>query len=307
MIAAFPVGAADLDPREEMRRFVIELRAYADLQTNDFIIIPQNGQELITDSGEPDGIIQSEYLSAIDGSGREDLFYGYEHDDEASPAAERQYLYELCRLYEKNDIEVLVTDYCSSRSNVDSSYRRSAQAGFTSFAADNRELISIPAYPEHPYKVNNRNITALGSACNFLYLINGEAYKTKTDFVDAVVYTDYDLLIIDLFHNGDSWNAVDLEKMKTKARGGRRLLICYMSIGEAEDYRYYWRSGWQRNNPGWLESENPHWEGNYKVRYWDEQWKKIIYGNNGSYLKKIIDAGFDGVYLDIIDAFEYFE
>jgi len=34
---------------------------------------------------------------------------------------------------------------------------------------------------------------------------------------------------------------------------------------------------------------------------------QIIYGNNNSYLKKILDAGFDGVYLDIIDAFEYFE
>ena len=34
---------------------------------------------------------------------------------------------------------------------------------------------------------------------------------------------------------------------------------------------------------------------------------QIIYGNNNSYLEKILDAGFDGVYLDIIDAFEYFE
>lgn len=34
---------------------------------------------------------------------------------------------------------------------------------------------------------------------------------------------------------------------------------------------------------------------------------EIIYGNNNSYVKKILDAGFDGVYLDIIDAFEYFE
>jgi len=43
------------------------------------------------------------------------------------------------------------------------------------------------------------------------------------------------------------------------------------------------------------------------VQYWDTEWQEIIYGNSESYLKKIIDAGFDGVYLDIIDAFEYFE
>ena len=36
-------------------------------------------------------------------------------------------------------------------------------------------------------------------------------------------------------------------------------------------------------------------------------WQKIITENDESYQKKILDAGFDGVYLDIIDAFKYFE
>lgn len=43
------------------------------------------------------------------------------------------------------------------------------------------------------------------------------------------------------------------------------------------------------------------------VRYWEEDWQSVIYGSDGSYLRKILNAGFDGVYLDIIDAFEYFE
>ena len=59
--------------------------------------------------------------------------------------------------------------------------------------------------------------------------------------------------------------------------------------------------------PYFLAEENPDWEGNYKVKYWNTDWQNIIYGNNNAYVKKIIDAGFDGVYLDIIDAFEYFE
>jgi len=39
----------------------------------------------------------------------------------------------------------------------------------------------------------------------------------------------------------------------------------------------------------------------------NDEWQDIIFDNENSYLKKIIDAGFDGFYLDIIDAFEYFE
>jgi len=80
-----------------------------------------------------------------------------------------------------------------------------------------------------------------------------------------------------------------------------------MSIGEAEDYRFYWNTAWAISPPSWMEAENPDWPGNYKVKYWDPAWQAMIYGNDASYLKKILDAGFDGVYLDIIDAFEYFE
>jgi cysteinyl-tRNA synthetase len=80
-----------------------------------------------------------------------------------------------------------------------------------------------------------------------------------------------------------------------------------MSIGEAEDYRYYWKPEWKRNPPAWLGKVNPDWPGCYKVHYWDKNWQDIIFGNNSSYLKRILDAGFDGAYLDIIDAFEYFE
>jgi cysteinyl-tRNA synthetase len=101
--------------------------------------------------------------------------------------------------------------------------------------------------------------------------------------------------------------ADDVATLKTKANGGNRLVIAYMSIGEAENYRYYWKSEWETNPPSWLAEENLYWLGNYKVRYWDKDWQNIIYGNDDSYLKKILDVGFDGVYLDIIDAFEYFE
>jgi cysteinyl-tRNA synthetase len=82
-----------------------------------------------------------------------------------------------------------------------------------------------------------------------------------------------------------------------------------MSIGEAENYRYYWQESWynKKDRPPWLLKENPYWEGNYKVQYWDPEWQAIIIGGEDSYLNKIIAAGFDGVYLDIIDAFEYFE
>ncbi len=43
------------------------------------------------------------------------------------------------------------------------------------------------------------------------------------------------------------------------------------------------------------------------MRYWDADWQSIIYGSPDSYLDKIMDLGFDGIYLDRVDAYWRYE
>ena len=246
-------------------------------------------------------------MQAIDATGRESLFYGYYNDNQETPAEDSQHLLNLCLLCEQHDVEVLTTDYCSSHDKMDHSYQLNARNGFISFAADERDLNNIPNYPAAPYHENSSDITEISQAQNFLYLIDSENFAAKQDFITAVSATNYDVVIMDLYHNETAYTAAEIEQLRVKQNGGKRLVICYLSIGEAEDYRYYWQHSWKTNKPVWLEPENPDWEGNYKVRYWDAAWQNIIFGNDSSYLHKILDSGFDGVYLDIIDGFEYFE
>ncbi|MBN1597442.1 MAG: endo alpha-1,4 polygalactosaminidase [Bacteroidales bacterium] len=300
----------DVDPqyKQHMRDFVIALSQYAKGLDSDFIIIPQNGQELVTADGNEDGTPEMSYLNAIDGVGREDLFYGYDYDNEPTPSGEIEYMTAFLDICEQNGVEVLTTDYCRTHSFMDDSYSRNNAKGYISFAAPERELNQIPDYPAQPYNVNSNDIESLSQAKNFLYLINPEMYPTIQSFTDAIATTNYDVIIIDAFFDSvELWGTSVIESLKTKANGGTRLVIAYMSIGEAEDYRGYWQNEWYSNPPDWIEEENPDWEGNYIVRYWNPEWQQIIYGNNNSYLKSIIDQGFDGAYLDIIDAFEYFE
>ena len=82
-----------------------------------------------------------------------------------------------------------------------------------------------------------------------------------------------------------------------------KTLLAYLSIGEAEDYRSYWTDDWNINPPSFLDKENPDWEGNYKVRYWDEDWQNIIF----SRANELASQGYDGIYMDIVDAYYYFE
>ena len=295
------------DFRQDMREFVGALSDYGRARKADFIIIPQNGQELVTLNGEADGESAAAYINAIDGVGREDLFYGYYRDNQATPAEDLSYMLKFLDLCEQNGVQVLTTDYCSSHDKMDDSFQKNAARGYISFAAPRRGLDIIPDYPKTPFNVNDQNVTALAEARNFLYLINPEKFASKSAFISALAQTDYDVIIMDCFFNEQILSAAEIASLKIKKNGGVRLVISYLSIGEAEEYRYYWNSAWKKNPPAWLEEENPDWPGNFKVRYWDESWQKIIYGGPDTYLDKIINAQFDGVYLDIIDAFEYFE
>jgi cysteinyl-tRNA synthetase len=297
-----------VDFRQEMRDFVIGISHYSRVYKPGFIVIPQNGIELATANGAETGSLDSAYMSVIDGHGQEDLFWGYARDDKATSSRDNSYLRTFLNKSKNKGKTILVTDYCSTHSNMDNSYIQNNSAGYISFAANQRELNNIPAYPVKIYGENNNLVTNLSEVKNFLYLINSEIYLTKADFINAVKATNYDLLIMDFFFNDITVFTTDeINQLRIKANGGKRLVISYLSIGEAENYRYYWQPGWHRNNPAWLDKENPHWAGNYKVRYWMEEWQSIIFGNDDSYLKKILDTGFDGVYLDIIDAYEYFE
>lgn len=296
-----------VDYKQEMRKFVQDLSTYAKNLDNNFIIIPQNGQELVTDNGDTDGSPAIIYLSSIDGVGREDFFYGYDEDDKPTPKVETDYMMVFLDLCEENDIEVMVTDYCFSHEKMDISYEKNNLKNYISFAAPERELNVIPEYPDEPYNVNTDDINSLSEAQNFLFLLNPENFALKSDFIAALSETNYDLIMIDFFFDEEEFTSSEINTLKTKDNGGKRLVISYMSIGEAEDYRFYWQNAWNINPPIWLAAENPNWPGNFKVRYWSKEWQNIIFGIEGSYLHKIITAGFDGVYLDIIDAFEYFE
>jgi len=293
------------DYKQDMRDYVIGISQAAKAVNPNFVVIPQNGVELVTANDEEDGAPATEYLNAIDGNGQEDLFFGYDKDDTATKTADNTYLRSFLDVSKNAGKTILVTDYCSTQSQITESYQKNASAGYTSYAAIQRNLDVIPATV--PNNVNSNTITSLNQAKNFLYLINPESYNTKSAFINAVTATNYDCIIMDLFLNNEQFTASEIAQLRNKANGGKRMVICYMSIGEAEDYRYYWQSSWSNNKPDWIAKENPDWPGNYKVKYWNEEWQGIIYKNADSYLSKITTAGFDGVYLDIIDAFEYFE
>jgi cysteinyl-tRNA synthetase len=115
-----------------------------------------------------------------------------------------------------------------------------------------------------------------------------------------IAASPYDLVVIDYANDDRPFMAAEVAAMQRKGDGARRLVVAYLSIGEAETYRPYWNKAWKREPPSWLGKENREWRGNYAVRFWDPLWQAIILG----YADRIVAAGFDGLYLDKVDEFE---
>ena len=119
-----------------------------------------------------------------------------------------------------------------------------------------------------------------------------------------IASSDAGLVVIDQSTYADGgarlYSAAELEAMRG---GDDKLVVSYLSVGEAEDYRSYWESSWDNNPPDFLSASNPEWPDNYKVKFWEPDWQNIIFDS----VREVLDAGFDGLYLDIIDAYYFWE
>lgn len=117
--------------------------------------------------------------------------------------------------------------------------------------------------------------TCLRRATSWWYQLQGDV----SDDIDADVFvTDID---------------APLPKLRFNRLGVRCTRLAYLSVGEAEDYRYYWKD----LPSDLIIHENPDWRGNYAVKFWDGRWLSIIEKRIAHAAKR----GFDGVYLDKCD------
>lgn len=144
------------------------------------------------------------------------------------------------------------------------------------------------------------------------YVLQAEGLGDRNTAVEKLAGCDRDLVVIDYAFFGDEqsrWSREEVDRIRAGKPG--RNVLAYLSIGEAGTYRFYWKETWDADNdgkpdadaPAWLLNANPDWPDNFKVHYWDREWQQNVI----QHLDEIIEQGFDGVYLDIVDAFEFFE
>lgn len=146
---------------------------------------------------------------------------------------------------------------------------------------------------------------ALAGVRTFAYQLNN---LSDSESIRLLADSQYDLLVIDrersLKGREDYNNRKDVLTLKeSKGRSRRpKVVICYLDVGEAEEYRWYWEDDWRVGDPDWIVAEDPDgWNGNYPVRFWRAQWLEIM----KSAIEDIIADGFDGIYLDWLEVYSF--
>ena len=289
-------NANDEEAAKRMQNFVINISKYARQIKPGFIVIPQNGIELAFNKinlEEGENII---YMGSVNGFGIEELFYSgiYAVDNERLIMARQL----------KKSKKILVSEYVTDEANIQDAYKRNYDEGFLCFART-KENYHYKMIPSIVPNENSENIDSLSQAKNFLYLINSDNFSSKENMISSISQTNFDIIIMDLFFNGIIFNSNEIERLKIKANGSKRIVICYISIGSGERFRYYWKRNWKLESPSWIKKKYGGYDDEYWVEFWNKEWQDIIYGNDDSYIKKIIDAGFDGAYLDNVEGYYF--
>jgi len=111
----------------------------------------------------------------------------------------------------------------------------------------------------------------LSQVQDFLYALQADSIS-----IAQLTNNEFDLVVMDYAKFGDvdsEYTSREIAEIREGGTNGRqKIVLAYMSIGEAEDYRFYWNPNWWPGSPEWLGPTNPDWAGNYKIRFWMSGW-----------------------------------
>ena len=229
------------------------------------------------------------YIQSIDGIVLNNLLC---HDRQLTPTAR------------DSGLKIISIDKCENPLKYDAAIEASSGQQILLYGFLNPDFAFNNAKIQPLVNENARNIYKLADAENILFLIEEDKYQSKDTFINDIRNSNFDVIIIrPLFHNKIPYSKDEINSMKFKKNGTKRLIIGMMNVSEANDSAYYWKKSWKIGAPTWLKRASfvdPHAA---ITEYWHEDWKKVI----AKYFQGIVDSGFDGAFLTGLENHHYFE
>jgi cysteinyl-tRNA synthetase len=198
---------------------------------------------------------------------------------------------------------LLSIENCKTQKEVDAAYKAAERDRVLTYAGiDTENLNTLPK--GHPRGENAQPVTTITATRNWLPLLRADRFGTKAEWVMAMEKTNQDALLIDVAHRGaDPLTKDDVKRLRYKELGAPRLMLAVLPLGKAYDWRWYWQKGWEAGNPPFLFAPIAEEPGSFLADLADPKWKEML----GKYLAGIMELGFDGIVLDDLDTYLWFE
>ena len=227
-ISYFSFSAINNVYKERMRDFIKELRNNTNKEK---IIITQNGNELYFKNGKVD----NNFFNVTNGTTQESLYYGdvLRFNVPTSKGLKNELL-ELTIPIRKKGKPVFIINYGKGQKKRNFLKKEDAK---TKFVSELLPSFNANKLYETIEDYNDEDINFLNEVKNFLCLLNPKDFSNIDEYYQALKNTNYDLLLIEVSHNNIFFTKEQIEELKIKHNGGKRIVIAYLSIGEAENYR----------------------------------------------------------------------
>jgi cysteinyl-tRNA synthetase, unknown class len=309
-----PTGGTEilLDLRDEMRKFVQSISRYARRRKPNFIIVVQDGLELLIKRDDVDENRTSPartYMRSIDGVMAQGIFYDIKSPGKPPPPDRQRGLLSRADFAHKNGIKVFTLDFGDGRAVIDSAFSQASKRGFVSLVSNQpfTDISQIPSYPTRPFGENPNSIVALKQVRNFVVITNSQSFGRQDQFALKVHDNNYDMVVVDVYHGRKPLSRQAVETLKYKKLGAKRLVLAHMDLGAAASYAYYWQDNWREGSPSWINAPVREDPDRYNVEFWRPAWQQIISGNTNSFIYGLIAQGFDGAVISGVEAFKFFE
>lgn len=308
------------DYQELIREYVYSFGTFRDNKKPEFRIIIADGLELLTRS-QWENDLEDLHRSELSGAKTDDERFLLKLFSPENPikvnSPNRRFINSINGLFFKNrfcsqekkpidfeKISNLAKEFGLNIFSIEHCFSENEKK----FALEENLKLNIPAHVdldsdkkydtigniENIYQENIENIDTLNKVKNILILTNTRNFSDKDLFIEKMGKTNYDMIVIDpFFHFKNPFSSDDIQSLKSKRIGSRRLVFAHLNIAIAEDMRPYFEPTWKLGKPKWLRFQSKENPAGIIVDYWNKEWKKIV----GIYFRSVMDLGFDGIVL----------